>query len=220
MSGDRQDAVATAALPRARRLLPDHLRQHEAHVLAQHLELGDVLGPARAEEIDQALDELLRRARARGDADDAGALEPLLAHLELVVDQMRVGAGGARDVDEPVGVRRVARADHQHEVAALGHLLDGELAVRGGVADVVGARPGDRREALAQPGDDRAGLVDRERRLREVGDPLGIVDLERRRRPPRSPRARSSRAPRPSCPRPPRGRRGRRRRSCSPRRRT
>ena len=47
------------------------------------------LRPARAEEVDEPLNELLRRARARGDADDARVLEPLLAHLRLVVDQVR-----------------------------------------------------------------------------------------------------------------------------------
>ena len=100
-------------------------------------------------------------------------------HLGLVVDQVRRGAAVARDVDEAVGVRRVLRADHQHEVALLGHLLDGELAVGRRVADVVGARPGDRGEPLAQPADDRGRLVDRQRRLREVGDALGVLDLER-----------------------------------------
>ena len=62
---------------------------------------------------------------------------------------------------------------------SVGHLLDGRLAVRRGVADVVGAGTGDAREALAQPGDDRAGLVDRERGLRDVRDLLGILELER-----------------------------------------
>ena len=76
-----------------RHLLADGLRQHEAHVLAQHLELRDVARAARAEEVDEPLDELLGRARAGRDADHARALEPLLAHLELVVDQVRVGAG-------------------------------------------------------------------------------------------------------------------------------
>jgi crotonobetainyl-CoA:carnitine CoA-transferase CaiB-like acyl-CoA transferase len=50
----------------------------------------------------RAADELLGRAGAGGDADDARALEPLLAHLRLVVDQVRVGAVVARDVDEAV----------------------------------------------------------------------------------------------------------------------
>ena len=35
------------------------------------------------------------------------------------------------------------------------------------------------REALAQAGDDRARLVDRERGLRDVGELLGVLDLER-----------------------------------------
>ena len=97
--------------------LPDGLRQHEAHVLAQDLELRDVLGAAGAEELDEALDELLGRARAGGDADHALALEPLVADLGLVVDQVRLGAEVARDVDEAVGVRGVPGADHEHEVA-------------------------------------------------------------------------------------------------------
>ncbi len=59
------------------------------------------------------------------------------------------------------------------------HLLDGRLAVRRGVADVVGAGTDDAREALAQAVDDRARLVDRQRRLRDVGELLGIGDLER-----------------------------------------
>ena len=174
------------------------------------LELRDVLGAAVAEEVDQALHELLGRAGAGGDADDAGALQPLLLHLRLVVDQVRVGAVVARDVDEPVASSTSCcepmTSTRSH---SLGHLLDGRLAVGRRVADVVGARTGDAREALAQAGDDRARLVDRQRGLGDVGDALGIGDLERGRRPPRSRRARCARAPRPSCPRPPRGRRGR-----------
>ena len=67
------------------------------------------------------------------------------------VDQVRLGAAVARDLDQAHGVRRVARADHEQQVAAVGHLLDGRLAVGRGVADVVGARTDDLREALAQP---------------------------------------------------------------------
>ena len=47
-----------------------------------------------------SLDEVLGRAGAGGDADDAPAVEPLLAHLARVVDQVRVGAAVARDLDE------------------------------------------------------------------------------------------------------------------------
>ena len=117
--------------------------------------------------------------RAGRDPDDVLALEPGLVHLPGVVDQVRLGAELARHLDEADGVRRVARADDQHEIALGGELLDGRLAVRRGVTDVVGARPGDVREALAQLVDDRARLVDRERGLRDVGDAVGIGDLER-----------------------------------------
>ena len=64
--------------------------------------------PRSRKKRDEALHELLGRAGAGGDADDALALEPLLAHLALVVDQVRVGAVVARDLDEAVRVRRVA----------------------------------------------------------------------------------------------------------------
>ncbi len=82
-------AAELSSLGGGRHGLPDLLRQHEAHVLAQDLELGDVRGAAVAEERDEVLDELLRGARARGDADDARALEPLLLHLVGAVDQVR-----------------------------------------------------------------------------------------------------------------------------------
>src|SRR3954465_4982630 len=107
------------------------------------------------------------------------AAQPRPLGLGDVVEEVRVGPELARDLHEPVGVRRVLGADHQHEVALVGHLLDRRLTVGRGVADVVGARPGDRGELLAQPVDDRAGLVDRQRRLRDVGDLVGIVDVER-----------------------------------------
>ena len=85
----------------------------------------------------------------------------------------------ACDLDQAVRVRRVGRADHQHQLALAGQLLDRDLAVGGRVTDVVGLRRGDVREALAQTGDDLPGLVDRERRLGDEGDVVGIGELER-----------------------------------------
>ena len=85
----------------------------------------------------------------------------------------------ARDLDQAVGVGRVPRADHEHEVALARQLLDRRLAVRRRVTDVVGAGTDDRREALAQPVDDRAGLVDRQRGLGDVGDLARVAHLER-----------------------------------------
>ena len=105
-------------------------------------------------------------------------MQPLLADLAHVVDQVRLGAALARHLDEPYGVGGVARADHQQQIAARRHLLDGGLAVGGGVADVVGARSHDGGEALAQPREDRARFVHCERGLRDVGDALRVLDLE------------------------------------------
>ncbi len=100
-------------------------------------QLGDVLGAALAEELDQALDQLLGGAGAGGDADRLHALQPLLVDLGVVVDQVRGGAVFARDLDQAVGVGGVGRADHQDQVALAGQLLDGDLAVGGRVTDVV-----------------------------------------------------------------------------------
>ncbi len=136
-------------------------------------------------------------------------VEPGLVELVRVVDEVRGGPVLLGDLHEAHGVRGVLRADDEHEVALLGHLLDGRLAVRRGVADVVRAGPGDRGEALAQAVDDRARLVDGQRRLGDVGELLGVLDLERRRRRPPSRPGRCGPGPPPSCPRPPRGPRGR-----------
>src|SRR5207245_8580001 len=70
----------------------DLLREHETDVLADHVELRDVPHPAPAEELDKVLHEVLRRAGAGGDTHHAHALQPLLAHLAGVVDQMCIGA--------------------------------------------------------------------------------------------------------------------------------
>ncbi len=130
------------------------------------------------------------------------------------------GAGLERDLDQAHGVGGVAGADHDHQVGVLGDLLDRELAVLGGVADVVARRVEQLREPLADRGDGLEGLVDRQRGLREPGDLGRVADLDVRRRRRGSARAGCGRAPRPRCPRPPRGPRGRSAGCRSPRRRT
>src|SRR4051794_9462304 len=100
----RRASVPTSPSCAGRELLANLLREHEADVLLHHFELGDVLGAARAEEVDQPLNELLGRARAGADPNDPLALQPLLAHLRLAVDQVGVGAMVARDLHQPVRV--------------------------------------------------------------------------------------------------------------------
>ena len=56
--------------------LADLAREHEADVLVHGAQLGDVLRPALAEELDELRDQLLGRAGARRDADRLDAVEP------------------------------------------------------------------------------------------------------------------------------------------------
>ncbi len=70
----------------------------------------------------------------------------------------------------------MARADHQHQIGLGGHELDGVLAVLGGVADVVLLGADDAGEALAQGGDDGAGVVHRQGGLGDVGEHVGVGD--------------------------------------------
>src|SRR4029077_4923284 len=177
---------ARGALPRDRTRGPgtlrgshfaDFLGQHEAHVLVEGAQLGDVLGSALAEGLNQALDQLLGGACTGGDPHRLYPRQPLLLHLGVVVDQGRGSAVSARPLDRAVGVGGVGRADHQDQVALAGKLFDGDLGVGGRVADVVGLGADDRRELGSQGGDDLGGLVDREGRLGDEGDPLGIGDI-------------------------------------------
>ena len=99
--------------------------------------------------------------------------------LGVVVDQVRGGAVFAGDLDQAVGVRGVGRADHQDQVALARQLLHRDLAVGRRVTDVVGLAGDDRRELGPQRGDHLGGLVDRERRLGDEGDLVGVGHLER-----------------------------------------
>jgi hypothetical protein len=85
---------------------------------------------------------------------------------------------GARGVDEAIRVRAVARAEDEQEVDLGQHRLDRALAVRRRVADVVLRRALDSREPPPQGRDDRRRVVDRERRLRQVGEAIGLRRLD------------------------------------------
>ena len=141
------------------------------HVLLDQVVLGDLLDAALAEPVHDALDEPLGRRRAGRDADGLDALEPAVEDLRLVVDQVRLHAEVARHVDQALRVRRVRRADHEHEVDLARERLDRRLPVGRGVADVVLGRPDDR----SGSGACSAAMMSvvsstRERRLREVGE--------------------------------------------------
>ena len=83
------------------------------------------------------------------------------------------------DLDQPLRVGAVRRADHEDGVGLRGHGLHGLLPVRRRVADVFLVRPDDGREAGLQGSDHRGRVVHAERRLRHVGQPVGVAHPER-----------------------------------------
>ena len=87
---------------------------------------------------------------------------------------MRLGAGLAGHLDQPVRVRGVLRPDDEHQIAPRRQRLDRFLAVLARVADVVVAGTNHRREAPAEGLDHLDGVVDGKGRLREVGHLLRV----------------------------------------------
>jgi len=85
--------------------------------------------------------------------------------------------GAAPDIEgqfgQPLAVGAVVAADDEDDVGTLGEDPDRLLAVLRGVADVVLRRTGDRRKALLEAADDPGSVVHGERRLRQVGEPVG-----------------------------------------------
>ena len=120
------------------------------------------------------LHQLGGRRGAGGDADGSDALDP--ARVERVGIGNEIGGhallGG--DLAQAVGVRAVGGADDEDDVDIERQLARGVLAVLRRVADVLGIGADDGGEALAQRIDDRAGVVDAERRLGDEGE-LGRV---------------------------------------------
>ena len=92
---------------------------------------------------------------------------------------MRVRAEIARDLDKTVGVGAVFRTDDEEEISFRSYLLDRDLAVLGGVANILRGRTFDVGEFLLQRGDDVFGFVEAERGLREIRDAIGIGHGER-----------------------------------------
>ena len=153
-------------------------REHD--VLLRHLHVLDRLGAARAQERDHPLDQVLRRGGAGREADRPASR----SHVGSISPSSSIRCAGdarrPRHLDQPVGVRRVGRADHQHDVGARGDGLHRLLAVLGRVADVVGRRALQRGEPPAQDVDDHRGVVHRQRRLAEVRDAVGSSTRRRR----------------------------------------
>ena len=131
------------------------------------------------EEVEDPAHEDLGHGGSGGDTDGAHTVEPGLVDLVGVVDEVTIARAVLDgDFDEAHRVGGVARADDDHQVAVLGHLLDGELTVLRRVADVVGGRVLQLGELLPQPAHRLHRLVDREGGLRQPHDLVGVADLD------------------------------------------
>ena len=77
------------------------------------------------------------------------------------------------DFPQPLRIGRIGRADDDHGIDARRHALHRLLAVGGGVADVFLVRADDIGKARLQRRDHLARVVDRERRLGDIGQVVG-----------------------------------------------
>jgi hypothetical protein len=153
-------------------------REAEADILRHHLNFFDAREAVLPQVIDDALDENLRRGGSGGDGDVGYSREPVGVDGLVVINQVPDGAEVAGDLDQTVGVGAVRGANDENEVSIVGDIADGHLAVLRGVADVLRVRPGDVGVLGLEGVDDVAGLVERERGLREVSDTIGVRHLK------------------------------------------
>ena len=135
--------------------------------------------PPVAQLFDHLLYQDIRRGCPGGEANGVGFAKPVVLQLAGVVDEVGRFAQSGGQFAYAVGVGAVGRADDQHDIAALGQLLDGVLAVLGGVADVVFFGALDGGELCAQGLDNTAGVVHGEGGLGDVGQLLRIFHRAR-----------------------------------------
>ncbi len=158
-----------------------HPRQREEHVLIGGGDGLDGHRVALGESADDLLDQHLGRGRAGGDADAGdGAEQRPVDVLGALHQRGACAAGALGHFPQALRVGGIGRAHHHHGVDHGGDPLHHLLAVGGGVADVFLVRSNQRREARLQRLHDLAGVIDRERGLRDVGEVAGIARREAR----------------------------------------
>ena len=128
--------------------------------------------PSGLEILDNVLDQHFRRRSARRHGYGIDPVQPL--RLDGV-GACRSGRNSCPDSFETSTSRfeleLLRRADHKHQVCPVRHILDRDLAIFGGVADVLRVRPDDVGELLLQCASIMSPrLVERQRRLGQVGD--------------------------------------------------
>jgi hypothetical protein len=150
--------------------LAEGKRQFKMHVFVRHMTFFNGGGVAEFEVFNDGLDEVFRRRGAGGDEDGVYAVKPVVIDLRDIIDEMAAHAAVLGDFNEALGIGAVLAADNQDHIAMLGELLDGGLAVGGGVADVFFLGAVNIGIFDAQGGDDGGGIIQRKSGLCEVGD--------------------------------------------------
>ena len=109
--------------------------------------------------------------------DSGHTFEPGLVHFVGEVNAVGgLGAVFQGNLHEADGVGGIGGAHHDDQVGLRGNLLDGHLAVGGGVADVVAGRILQRREALLQQPDRFHRFIHAQRGLRKPDDLFRVPD--------------------------------------------
>ena len=148
-------------------------RRREVFGLFDHEDALDAV--RRRQRRDDLLHQVLGRARARSDTDDAGLGERReIELLRRIHAQDALAAGVSGDLDERHRVRGILAADDDDRVGAARDLPKRGLPVRGRVAEVVARRRPQLGKAFASTLGDALPVLERQRRLREQRD-LGRV---------------------------------------------
>jgi hypothetical protein len=124
-----------------------------------------------------AADNLLGRGCAGRDPNRLLALQPVSIDLVCLVDQVGRHALVLCQLAQTIGVGTVGRTYHQQDVTLPGQIFYRVLAVLGGIADIVLARPLDRRETLSQCRNNTHRVVHRQRGLSDKGQVVRVFNL-------------------------------------------
>ncbi len=139
---------------------------------------GHHLAAQLAQTGDDGLHQHLGRGGTGGDTDRLDSRQPTGLDHGGVVDEVGLGAHLLGQLPQAVGVGGVARPHHQHGVHQPGHLPHRILAVLGGVADVILARPLDLGEVSPQCIDHVRGLIHAEGGLGHEAEIVRVLHLE------------------------------------------
>ena len=119
-------------------ILAKFLRQRELNVLLGRGDGSNVAIAALGKVLQNLVNQDLRHRCTGRNSNGVNSFKPLVVDLASEVNSVgRLRARLQRNLNQTNGVRGVCRTDNNHEVARGANLLDGNLAVLGGVANVI-----------------------------------------------------------------------------------